>query len=115
MSLASGSNRGSCGNFLIEDCLRTGVQEFWVYILECADGSLYAGSTKDVKRRMALHNSGRGSRCTRARLPVALRYVERKRSWSMALKREYEIKKLSRSAKLLLCATYSANAAESTR
>jgi putative endonuclease len=80
------------------------MQRYWVYILECSDGTLYTGYTSDVNRRLHEHNSGRASKYTRSRLPVNLRYFERAKNRSVALKREYEIKRLSRSEKLLLCA-----------
>jgi len=63
---------------------------------------LYTGSTTNVRRRLFEHNSGRGAKYTRARLPVVLRYSESGRGRSWALKREIQIKKLSRSRKLLL-------------
>jgi predicted GIY-YIG superfamily endonuclease len=81
---------------------------YWVYVLRCSDGTLYTGSTNDVRRRLVAHNSGRGSKYTRTRTPVVVGYLEKARGRSQALKRELEIKRLSRSAKLLLCATYSA-------
>ena len=89
--------------------------EYWVYILNCSDGSLYTGSTSDLARRLKQHLSGRASKYTRARLPVSLAYAESAGSRSRALKRESEIKKLSRSAKLLLCAGGEAGAKRSSR
>ena len=77
-----------------------------VYILRCSDGTLYTGSTPDVGRRLKEHNSGKGARYTRSRLPVTLCYLERGADRSWALKRENQIKKLSRSAKLLLCSSH---------
>jgi putative endonuclease len=79
----------------------------WVYILRCADGSLYTGVTTDVARRIAQHNSRTGAKYTRSRVPVTLVFAKRVRGRGAALKREIEIKKMSRSAKLLLCASYS--------
>lgn len=74
-----------------------------VYILRCADGTLYTGVTTDLVRRVEEHNaSPKGARYTRARRPVALVYSERFASRSAASKREAAIKKLSRAAKLLL-------------
>ena len=70
---------------------------FWfVYVVGCRDGSLYTGISTDVEARVARHNAGAGARYTRARRPVRLLYVERKRSRSNALKREAAIKALSR-------------------
>lgn len=81
---------------------------FWVYIVRCSDGTLYTGITNDLEMRIRRHNDGRGSKYTRARTPVTLVYAEAARGKSDALKREIGIKKLSRSAKLLLCSSFSA-------
>ncbi|MBS1117647.1 MAG: nuclease superfamily protein [candidate division NC10 bacterium] len=72
----------------------------FVYILRCADGSLYTGVAKDVARRLAEHAAGRASRYTRVRLPVTLTWFRRVRTWSRALQEEYRIKRLPRAAKL---------------
>lgn len=75
-----------------------------VYILECADGTLYTGSTNDLARRVRLHNeSSLGAKYTRARRPVVLRYRQECASRSDALKEEARIKKLTRAQKLRLC------------
>lgn len=71
-----------------------------VYVLRCADGSLYTGITNDLDRRLAAHRAGTASRYTRSRRPVRLVYRERRRSRSAALKREAAIKRLPRAAKL---------------
>jgi len=71
-----------------------------VYVLRCADGSLYTGITNDLARRLAAHRAGTASRYTRSRRPVRLVYRERRRSRSAALKREAAIKRLPRAAKL---------------
>lgn len=76
--------------------------QYGVYILRCADGSLYTGSAKDVKRRLAVHQSGKGAKYTRSRLPVELVYWEQAADHSAALRREAAIKKLSRAKKLEL-------------
>jgi predicted GIY-YIG superfamily endonuclease len=73
-----------------------------VYVLELGDGTLYTGITTDLERRVRQHDTGRGARYTRGRGVVAVRYTERKRSHSAALRREAAIKKLPRSAKLAL-------------
>jgi len=70
-----------------------------VYVLECADGSLYTGYTTDVERRVAEHDAGQGAKYTRGRTPVELVHVERFGSKSAAMQREYEIKQLSRGEK----------------
>ncbi len=67
----------------------------YVYMLRCQDGSFYTGWTVDLKRRLLVHNQGKGARYTRARLPVMLVYAEELPDKSTALKREYQIKKLS--------------------
>jgi putative endonuclease len=79
-----------------------------VYILTCSDGTLYTGVTNNLQMRIRRHNSGLGSKYTRARAPVTLSYVEVADGRGQALRREIQIKKLSRSAKLLLCSSYSA-------
>jgi predicted GIY-YIG superfamily endonuclease len=73
--------------------------EWYVYILRCADDTLYTGITLDVLRRCNQHNSGTASRYTRSRLPVVLVYQEPQSSHSLALKRELAIKGLSRHQK----------------
>ena len=75
---------------------------WFVYIVRCADGSLYTGIAKDVCRRCQQHNAGTASRYTRSRLPVELVYQESLASRSPALKREAAIKALSRRKKLTL-------------
>ena len=77
---------------------------YWVYILRCADGTLYTGSTDDVARRAAAHNSGRGAKYTRGRGPVEVVYREECPDKSAALRRESAVKKLSRAEKLRLIA-----------
>ena len=66
------------------------------------DGSLYTGWTDDLDKRVRAHNAGSGSKYTRARLPVMLKYIEAYDTKSEAMRREYAIKKLSRSEKLAL-------------
>ena len=70
-----------------------------VYVLECADGSLYTGYTTDVERRVAEHDAGEGATYTRGRTPVELVHTESFGSQSAAMSREYEIKQLSRREK----------------
>ncbi len=76
-----------------------------VYLLRCGDGTLYAGATNDLARRLARHASGKGARYTRARLPVELVYEEPAKDRSAALRREASLKRLSRAAKLSLART----------
>ncbi len=73
-----------------------------VYILRCADGTLYTGATNDLERRLAAHASGLGARYTRSRLPVELAWSAPARGRSGALKREAALKRLSRTEKLEL-------------
>ena len=77
---------------------------YYVYILQCADGTLYTGMTNDPEKRLKTHNSGKASHYTAARLPVCMLYKEEQPDKSSALKREHAIKKLSRQQKLLLIA-----------
>ncbi len=72
----------------------------YVYILRCADDTLYTGYTKDLARRVQTHNEGKGAKYTRARRPVTLAYHEVCRDKSEALRREAAIKKLTRAEKL---------------
>ena len=75
---------------------------WYLYILRCKDDTLYTGITTDVEKRLEAHRSGRGAKYTRGRAPLELVYRETCGSHSDALKREAEIKKLSRQAKELL-------------
>ncbi|MFA5144246.1 MAG: GIY-YIG nuclease family protein [Candidatus Omnitrophota bacterium] len=70
-------------------------RRWFLYIIECADGSLYTGITTDLVRRIARHNQGRAAKYTRARTPVKLVHSEICECESSARKREAEIKKLS--------------------
>jgi predicted GIY-YIG superfamily endonuclease len=70
-----------------------------VYVLRCADGTLYTGITNDLERRLLQHNTGRASRYTRSRRPVRLVYFETAANRSLALRREAAIKALSRQEK----------------
>ena len=74
----------------------TPAEPWFVYILRCGDGSLYTGITKNVTRRLEQHNAGTAARYTRCRLPVSLEHEETHASQSLALKREAEIKAMSR-------------------
>ncbi|MGL5575665.1 MAG: GIY-YIG nuclease family protein [Sarcina sp.] len=74
----------------------------YIYILKCADGTLYTGWTNNLEKRVTTHNKGKGAKYTRARLPVELVYSEVFESKVDAQKREYAIKKLKRSEKLKL-------------
>lgn len=76
-----------------------------VYILECADNSLYTGITNDLERRLEEHRTGRGAKYTKHRRPLTMRYSEYQDTKGAALKREAAIKSLDRSAKLALIST----------
>ena len=79
------------------------MEQTWkLYILRCGDGTLYTGITTDVEKRLETHRSGKGAKYTRGRGPLELAYREVCGSHSDALKREAEIKKLSRQEKELL-------------
>lgn len=75
---------------------------FYFYILRCKDGTLYCGSTNDLKHREMLHNSGRGSKYVRSRGGGKIIYSERFRTLSRVLKREAQVKKWPRAKKLNL-------------
>lgn len=79
------------------------VSAWHVYMVECADGTLYTGITTDIERRIGEHNdSDKGAKYTRAKRPVTLVYSEQLPDRSSASKREYELKQLSREEKLKL-------------
>ena len=75
---------------------------WFCYILRCADDTLYCGITNDLDKRIVTHNAGTASKYTRGRGPVELVFVESCVDKSVALKREMEIKSLSRTKKLAL-------------
>jgi putative endonuclease len=79
---------------------------FSVYILECSDGTFYTGYTKDLKARLKLHNSGRGSKYVRSRRPARLGYAKKFRYYKLAVTEERRIKSLSRATKEALVASY---------
>lgn len=72
---------------------------WFVYILECSDKSFYCGITNDIDKRFIRHSEGKGAKYTRTRLPLKLVYVEKYDNRSLAAKREYQIKQLSRKQK----------------
>jgi predicted GIY-YIG superfamily endonuclease len=80
------------------------VSEAWVYLLRCADGSLYTGWSTDVERRLARHRSGKASRYTASRLPVELALTLPMSDRSAARREEARIKALDRAGKLALIA-----------
>jgi len=84
--------------------------KWWVYFLRCSDNSLYAGVTTDIHRRIDEHNnSNLGAKYTRARRPVRLAYLETAENKSLACKREYQIRHLSKQQKEQLVSKYVQN------
>ena len=75
---------------------------WYVYMLRCGDNTLYTGVTDDVEKRLATHRMGKGAKYTRGRGPLKLRYQEACESYSHALRREIEIKRMKRQDKLNL-------------
>lgn len=77
-------------------------KQWGLYMLECADGTLYTGITDDLPRRLKAHNQGKGAKYTRSRRPVQLRYWQVCADHSQALKLEYRMKQRTRAEKLAL-------------
>ena len=75
---------------------------WYVYILECSDGTLYTGITTDLDKRLKTHNNGKGAKYTKARLPVVLKASFEAEDRSSASKEEYRIKQLTRKEKIEL-------------
>lgn len=75
---------------------------WYVYILECSDGTLYTGITTDLNKRLKTHNNGKGAKYTKSRLPVVLKASFEAENRSSASKEEYRIKQLTRKQKLEL-------------
>ncbi len=71
----------------------------YTYILKCADGTLYTGWTNDIEKRLKAHNAGKGAKYTKGRRPVQLVYSEEFETREEAMKREYEIKQMTRKEK----------------
>jgi predicted GIY-YIG superfamily endonuclease len=82
-------------------------ERWYVYIVQCADQTLYTGVAKDVETRVCQHNAGRGAKYTRGRGPVELVYREPVEDRSAALQRECAIKKMPTARKLTLITTLS--------
>lgn len=79
---------------------------YFVYMLICHDNTYYTGYTNDVDKRLKVHNEGKGSKYTRARLPVKLAYLEEYPTKSEAMKREIALKKLKHQEKKDLSDTF---------
>lgn len=90
------------------------MKEHYVYLLRCADGTLYAGYTPDLAQRVRIHNGeGKGgAKYTRSRRPVVLVYFEKHESKGEALRREYAIKHLTKAQKEALVAGFSGEVSE---
>ena len=99
LSMSSAEKTEKSKNFLPAG-IRQGV--CYTYLLACADGSLYCGWTNDLERRLTAHNRGTGGRYTRTRRPVSLAYAEPFGTKEEAMRREWEIKQMSRAEKLRL-------------
>jgi putative endonuclease len=85
--------------------LKRELKESWsLYIAECADGSYYTGIAKDVEKRIESHNSGKGSKYTATHGPVKLIFQEPQGDYSTALRREYQVKTLTKERKIRLVA-----------
>lgn len=80
--------------------LKPNPNQWYVYIVRCADRTLYTGIARDLEKRLAQHNKGRGARYTRGRAPVDLVFVEGMPTHGDALRREYQIKRMTLSRKL---------------
>lgn len=78
------------------------MKQWCVYILRCGDGTLYTGMTDDFSHRLQMHRSGKGAKYTRGRAPIEPVYLESVEDRSAALRREWEIKQLTRAEKLRL-------------
>ncbi len=76
----------------------------YIYIVKCADGTLYCGWTNHLEKRVAAHNSGKGAKYTKSRRPVELVYYEEFETKEEAMRREASIKRMERAAKLELIA-----------
>ena len=77
---------------------------YWLYILQCGDNTLYTGTTDDVERRLAVHQSGKVAKYTRGRGPLTVVYREACTDRSAALRREAAVKRMTRAEKLSLIA-----------
>ena len=79
---------------------------YYAYIVECADGTYYAGSTNNLANRLTLHNNGRGAKYVRGRGPVQLVYQKAHRDYRRALQAERALKRLTREEKEVLVRRY---------
>lgn len=82
----------------------------WAYLVRCNDGSLYAGWAADIEKRVETHNSGKGAKYTRSRLPVTLAWAQEYATKSEAMVQEAALKKMTKAAKEALVQQYSQKA-----
>lgn len=78
----------------------------YTYIVKCSDNTLYTGWTNNLEKRIKTHNAGKGAKYTKSRLPVTLVYYETFQTKEEAMRREWEIKHLTRSKKLQLLTSF---------
>jgi putative endonuclease len=86
--------------------------QYWVYIVQCRDGTYYTGYTKNLENRIALHKSGRGAKYVKYKLPAELVYAKEYRYYKNALNEEKRIKTLTREQKSKLVRSYAENNSE---
>ena len=86
----------------------------YTYMLQCKDGTYYIGYTNDLKKRVKAHNEGKGAKYTKGRGPVELIYYEEYEEKSQAMRREWEIKQMSREEKSALIRSQIVNKEKST-
>lgn len=82
------------------------MKENYTYILECKDGTFYTGWTNNIEKRVKMHNEKKGAKYTKTRTPVTLVYLEISDTKQQAMKREAEIKKMTRKQKEILVQEY---------
>ncbi len=80
--------------------------KYWVYLVECGDGTFYAGYTNDLKNRLKLHNNGHGAKYVRGKGPVKVVYLKEYAYYKRAVQAEYALKKLTRTQKTQLIASH---------
>ena len=83
--------------------------QYWVYMVRCKDGTYYTGYTNDLEKRIALHNSGKGAKYVKYKLPAELVYAKEYRYYKSALNEERRIKPLKREQKSELVRSYAEN------
>jgi putative endonuclease len=86
--------------------------KFFVYIVQCKDGTFYTGYTKNLEERLALHKSGRGAKYVKYKLPAELVYAKEYRYYKLAINEEKRVKTLSREQKSKLIRDYAENNSE---